>query len=481
MDKINQRIATELSVGVDQVAAAVEMLGEGATVPFIARYRKERTGGLDDTQLRRLEERLGYLRELEDRRRTVVKSIEEQGKMTPALLASIMDAAAKVDLEDPYAPQAEAAHRRRSRARLASSRCSMRYSPIRRSFPKRLLRPTSMRRSVADAKAALDGARAILIERAGERAALVGALRRPGRRRLPAVAKGKEAGRQVLRLLSFSQKIKDLPSHRALALLRGRNEDILELTLDAPPVATGTLHPAESRIRSALGIADRGRPADVWLADGARLAWRGRIAVSLTIDLMTRLKERADTDAITVFSRNLKDLLLAAPAGPRTAMGLDPGIRTGVKVAVVDATGKVVDTATVYPHEPRRDWQGALATLGALVIRHKVEIIAIGNGTASRETDKLAAELIAKLQGPKPAKVMVSEAGASVYSASELAAAEFPDLDVSLRGAVSIVRRLQDPLAELVKIEPKAIGVGPPARRRPGGLRARSMPWWRTA
>ena len=466
MDKINQRIATELSVRVEQVTSAVELLGEGATVPFIARYRKERTGGLDDTQLRKLEERLGYLRELEDRRRTVLKSIEDQGKMTPALLASLMGAETKVDLEDIYAPYKP---KRRTKAQIA------REAGLEPLLDTLLANPSlvpeqaaatyvNAEKGVADTKAALDGARAILIERAGERAALVGSLREwlwDVGVLTSTVAKGKEAaGAKFSDYFDFSQKIKELPSHRALALLRGRNEGILDLALDAPPVAAGSLHPAESRIRSALGIADRGRPADAWLGDGARLAWRGRIAVSLTIDLMTRLKERADTDAITVFSRNLKDLLLAAPAGPRAAMGLDPGIRTGVKVAVVDATGKVLDTATVYPHEPRRDWQGALATLGALVVRHKVEIIAIGNGTASRETDKLAAELIAKLPASKPSKVMVSEAGASVYSASELAAVEFPDLDVSLRGAVSIARRLQDPLAELVKIDPKAIGVG---------------------
>ena len=466
MDKINQRIASELNVRVEQVSAAVELLGEGATVPFIARYRKERTGGLDDTQLRKLDERLGYLRELEDRRRTVLKSIEEQGKMTPALLASITGAKTKVDLEDLYAPYKP---KRRSKAQIA------REAGLEPLLDALLANPSlvpeqaaatyvSAEKGVADTKAALDGARAILIERAGERAALIGALREwlwDVGLVTSTVAKGKEAaGAKFSDYFEFSQKIKDLPSHRALALLRGRNEGILDLALDAPPVAAGSLHPAEMRIRSALGISDRGRPADAWLCDGARLAWRGRIAVSLTIDLMTRLKERSDTDAITVFSRNLKDLLLAAPAGPRATMGLDPGIRTGVKVAVVDATGKVLDTATVYPHEPRRDWQGALATLGALVVRHKVEIIAIGNGTASRETDKLAAELIAKLPDAKPSKVMVSEAGASVYSASELAAAEFPDLDVSLRGAVSIARRLQDPLAELVKIDPKAIGVG---------------------
>jgi protein Tex len=465
MDKISQRIAAELSVGVDQVAAAVGLLGEGASVPFIARYRKERTGGLDDTQLRKLEERLGYLRELEDRRAAVVKSIGDQDKMTPALLASIMAAGTKVELEDLYAPYKP---KRRTKAQVA------REAGLEPLLDALLANPALVpeqaaagyvdaAKGVADAKAALDGARAILIERAGEHAQLVGSLREwlwDAGLLTSAVVKGKEtAGAKFSDYFDFSQKIKDLPSHRALALLRGRNEGILDLTLDLP-LAAGAPHPAEGRIRSMLGIIDKGRAADKWLGDGVRLAWRGRIAVSLTVALMTRLKDRADSEAITVFSRNLKDLLLAAPAGPRATMGLDPGIRTGVKVAVVDATGKVLDTATVYPHEPRRDWQGALATLGALAIRHKVQIIAIGNGTAARETDKLAADLIDKLPAPKLTKVMVSEAGASVYSASELAAAEFPDLDVSLRGAVSIARRLQDPLAELVKIDPKAIGVG---------------------
>jgi uncharacterized protein len=466
MDKINQRIAAELSVGVEQVSAAVGLLGEGASVPFIARYRKERTGGLDDTQLRKLEDRLGYLRELEDRRAAVIKSIGDQDKMTPALLSSIMGAGTKVELEDLYAPYKQ---KRRTKAQIA------REAGLEPLLDALLANPSLVpeqaaasyidaAKGVADAKAALDGARAILIERAGEHAQLVGSLREwlwDAGLLTSTVIKGKEAaGAKFSDYFDFSQKIKDMPSHRALALLRGRNEDILDLTLDLTPAAPGAPHPAEGRIRSMLGIVDKGRPADKWLGDGVRLAWRGRIAVSLTIDLMTRLKERADGEAITVFSRNLKDLLLAAPAGPRATMGLDPGIRTGVKVAVVDATGKLLDTATVYPHEPRRDWQGALATLGALAIKHKVQIIAIGNGTAGRETDKLAGELIEKIPGAKPMKVMVSEAGASVYSASELAAAEFPDLDVSLRGAVSIARRLQDPLAELVKIDPKAIGVG---------------------
>lgn len=465
MDAINARIASELNVQITQVAAAVALLGEGATVPFIARYRKEKTGGLDDTQLRKLEERLGYLRELEDRRGTVVKSITEQGKMTPELQRAIAGADSKVELEDLYAPYKP---KRRTKAQIA------REAGLEPLADALLANPTldpnaqaetyiNAEKGVADTKAALDGARAILIERIGENAKLVGDLREwlwSSGAIISKVLKGKETeGAKFSDYFDFAQPIRDMPSHRALALLRGRNEGFLDLDLDVES-EEGRPHPAELKIMSATGIADRSRPADRWLTDTARLAWKTKLHVSLAIDLMVRLKERSDTAAIDVFKANLKDLLLAAPAGARVTMGLDPGIRTGVKVAVVDATGKVLDTATVYPHEPRNDWHGALATLGALSLRHKVELIAIGNGTASRETDKLAGELIKKLPEARLTKVMVSEAGASVYSASELAANEFPDLDVSLRGAVSIARRLQDPLAELVKIEPKAIGVG---------------------
>ncbi len=463
--KINQRIASELGVRVEQVAATVEMLGEGATVPFIARYRKEKTGGLDDTQLRKLEERLGYLRELEDRRASVLKAIDEQGKLTLDLARQIAGAENKVDLEDLYAPYKL---KRRTKAQIA------REAGLEPLIDAILGNPAldpeaeaakfvNADKGVADAKAALDGARAIFIERIGENAELVGSLRQwkwDNGIVTSKVAKGKDAaGAKFSDYFDFSQKIKDLPSHRALALLRGRNEEFLELDLD---VATedGKPHPAEGKIRVAFGLQDRGRPADKWIGDGIRLAWKARLAVSLSVDLMTRLKEIADKEAISVFSKNIKDLMLAAPAGARATMGVDPGIRTGCKIAVVDQTGKVLDTATVYPHEPRNDWNGALATMGALALKHKVDLVAIGNGTASRETDKLVAELIKKLPQAKMTKVMVSEAGASVYSASELAAKEFPALDVSLRGAVSIARRLQDPLAELVKIEPKAIGVG---------------------
>lgn len=465
MDRINQQIAAELNVGVNQVAAAVELMGEGATVPFIARYRKEKTGGLDDIQLRKLEERLGYLRELEDRRATVLKSIEEQGKLTPELNRAISGAATKVELEDLYAPYKP---KRRTKAQIAKEAGLEPLGDTLLANP--ALDPEAEAqkfidagKGVADAKAALEGARHILIERISEHASLVGALREwqwgEGKIKSKVVAGKAEEGAKFSDYFDFKGSIKDMPSHRVLALLRGRNEGVLDFDLDVESEGQ-PVHPAELKIRHAFNIADRGRPSDKWLGDTVRLAWKAKLAVSLHVDLVSRLKERADAEAISVFSKNLKDLLLAAPAGPRVTMGLDPGIRTGVKVAVVDTTGKLVDTATVYPHEPKRDWHGALATLGALCMRHKVELIAIGNGTASRETDKLAAELISKLPEAKLTKIMVSEAGASVYSASELAAQEFPDVDVSLRGAVSIARRLQDPLAELVKIEPKAIGVG---------------------
>ena len=465
MDKINQRIASELGVAVGQVAATVELLGEGATVPFIARYRKEKTGGLDDTQLRKLEERLGYLRELEDRRATVLKSIDEQGKMTPELARSINGAETKVELEDLYAPYRP---KRRTKAQIAREAGLEPLADALLSNPALVPDAEAGKfinadKGIADIKAALDGARHILIERMVEEPRLVGALREWewGEGVLASkVTKNKtEDGAKFADYFDFGQKVKDIPSHRALAMLRGRNEGVLDLDLDVPH-EEGKPHPAEAKIMVAFGIADRGRPADKWLAETAKLAWKARMASALDADLLARLKERADAEAISVFSKNLKDLLLAAPAGPRATMGLDPGFRSGVKVAVVDQTGKVVDTATIYPHEPKNDWRGALATLAALCIKHKVDLVSVGNGTASRETDKMVAELIAKMPDLRMTKVMVSEAGASVYSASELAAKEFPELDVTLRGAVSIARRLQDPLAELVKIEPKAIGVG---------------------
>ncbi|NOT69742.1 MAG: RNA-binding transcriptional accessory protein [Hyphomicrobium sp.] len=465
MSSINDRIAKELNVQTAQVTAAVDLLSEGATVPFIARYRKEKTGGLDDTQLRKLEERLGYLTELEDRRAAVLKSITEQGKLTPELQRALNAADSKVDLEDLYAPYKP---KRRTKAQIAREAGLEPLAGALHGNPalepsKEAVRFIDAEKGVADIKAALDGARSILIERIGENAKLVGDLRQwlwANGVITSKVRKGRQAdGAKFSDYFDFSQAIRDMPSHRALALLRGRNEDILDLELDAA-VETGQTHPAELKIMTASNIAARGRPADAFLVETAKFAWKTRLHSSLAADSFVRLKMEADKAAIDVFKSNLKDLLLAAPAGPRVTMGLDPGIRTGVKVAVVDQTGKVLDTSTVYPHEPRNDWNGSLATLGALCLKHKIDVIAIGNGTAGRETDKLAADLIKKMPDLKLSKVMVSEAGASIYSASELAAKEFPNLDVSLRGAVSIARRLQDPLAELVKIEPKAIGVG---------------------
>jgi protein Tex len=465
LDSISARIAKELNVQSSQVAAAVDLLGEGATVPFIARYRKEKTGGLDDTQLRKLEERLGYLTELEDRRATVLKSITEQGKLTPELQRTIQGAESKVELEDIYAPFKP---KRRTKAQIAREAGLEPLADALLSNPtldpsKEAEKYLSAEKGVGDIKAALDGARFILVERIGESAKLVGDLRQwlwATALITSKVRKGKQTdGAKFSDYFDFHQPVREIPSHRALALLRGRNEDFLDLDLDVE-VEPGRMHPAEMKIMSAFNIADRGRPADKWLIDTAKLAWKTRLQTSLASDLVVRLKEDADSAAIGVFKSNLKDLLLAAPAGPRVTMGLDPGIRTGVKVAVVDQTGKLLDTATVYPHEPRNDWNGALAALAGLCLKHKVDVIAIGNGTAGRETDKLAGDLMKKMPDLKLTKVMVSEAGASVYSASELGAQEFPNLDVSLRGAVSIARRLQDPLAELVKIEPKAIGVG---------------------
>jgi uncharacterized protein len=474
---IEQRIALELLAQPRQVIAAIELLDGGATVPFISRYRKEVTGGLDDTQLRTLEERLGYLRELEERRSAVLASIEEQGKLTPQLRHDIEHAEAKQRLEDLYLPYKQ---KRRTKAQIA------REAGIEPLADALLADPTlkpedaaapylNVDAGFADAKAVLDGARQILMERFAENAELVGSLREyvseHGVVRVE-VAEGKENDTEAAKFrdyFSYSEKLGNIPSHRALALFRGRNEEFLrvKLALDTDPEdgsRSAEPNPCERKIMVAAGIRDQGRAADKWLVDTARWTWSVKLALSMDLDLMGKLRERAEEEAIRVFAQNLKALLLAAPAGPRVTMGLDPGIRTGVKVAVVDATGKLLDTATVYPHEPRKDWDGSLHTLAKLVEKHGVQLIAIGNGTASRETDKLAGEVIKRVgsnaSAAKLTSIVVSEAGASVYSASELAAREFPELDVSLRGAVSIARRLQDPLAELVKIEPKAIGVG---------------------
>ncbi|MBK7014846.1 MAG: RNA-binding transcriptional accessory protein [Sulfuritalea sp.] len=471
--RIAQRIATELGVRPQQVAAAVQLLDEGATVPFISRYRKEVTDNLDDTQLRNLEDRLGYLRELEDRRAAILSSITEQGKLTPELAAAIIAADNKQGLEDLYLPYKQ---KRRTKAQIAREAGLKPLADALYADP--TLNPEAEaakyintqteppEKHVPDIKAALDGARQILMERFSEDAALLAKLRSYlGEHALLAstVVAGKETeGAKFRDWFDFREAVATIPSHRALALLRGRNEDILRLALKTepelrdPPEAS----PCVAMVAAHCGIRDQGRAADKWLLETARWAWMVKLSLHLETELMNQLRERAEEEAIRVFARNLRDLLLAAPAGPHTVIGLDPGIRTGVKLAVVDATGKLVDTATLYPHEPRRDWEGSLAALRHLAQKHGAGLIAIGNGTASRETDKLAGELMSRHPELKLRKITVSEAGASVYSASELAAQEFPDLDVSLRGAVSIARRLQDPLAELVKIEPKAIGVG---------------------
>lgn len=467
---IAARIAGEIGCKAEQVGATVQMLDEGSTVPFIARYRKEATGGLDDTQLRTLEERLVYLREMEVRRAAILKSVDEQGKLTDELAGQFRAADTKATLEDLYLPYKQ---KRRTKAQIAREAGLEPLADTLLGDPTRDPSATAAgyvdaEKGAADTKAALDGARHILTERFAENAALIGKLRDFAARNAVAqsrVIDGKQAeGTKFSDYFEYREKWADIPSHRALALFRGRNEGFLslDLAMDGDTESDGkALSQPEMMIAGAFEIADRGRPADKWLLECARWAWKVKIALHLDLDLMNTLREKAEEEAIKVFARNLKDLLLAAPAGHRATLGLDPGIRTGVKVAVVDATGKLIDTSTVYPFQPRNDVQGALATLKMLVAKHDVSLIAIGNGTASRETDRLAAELIKSLPGStKPTKVVVSEAGASVYSASALASREMPDVDVSLRGAASIARRLQDPLAELVKIEPKSIGVG---------------------
>ncbi len=467
---IEQRIAQELNAKQAQVIAAITLLDEGATVPFIARYRKEVTGGLDDTQLRTLAERLGYLRELEERRITVLKSIEEQGKMTESLKASILEADTKTRLEDLYLPYKP---KRRTKAQIAREAGLEPLADALFEDPSlapeteaaKYLNPAH---EIKDATAALDGARQILMERFAEDAELVGELRDyawdNGQLRSKLIDGKENEAAKFSDYFDKAEPIKNVPSHRALAMFRGRTEGFLNLTLELPgdEEATANRTPSigESMIAHRFGIKNEDRPADKWLQDTVRWTWRVKLAMHIDLELKKRLREQGELEAIKVFASNLKDLLLAAPAGPRATLGLDPGLRTGVKVAVVDNTGKVVDHATIYPHQPKNQWDRSIHTLAGLCKKHNVDLISIGNGTASRETDKLAAELIKLHKDLKMTKIMVSEAGASVYSASELAAREFPDLDVSIRGAVSIARRLQDPLAELVKIEPKAIGVG---------------------
>lgn len=492
--RINHQIASEMNVRPQQIAVSVALMDEGATVPFIARYRKEVTGGLDDTQLRNIEERLLYLRELEERRGAILKSIHDQGKLTDALVKAINAADTKQLLEDLYLPYKP---RRRTKAMIAREAG---LEPLARSLmtdPKldpqteaakyinieptayAALTPEQIKKSqageegtkpfVLDVKTALDGARDILAEEFSETAELLAKLRHhlwtQGIMNSKVIDGQEMAEEEKFRdYYAYSEPIRLVPSHRALALFRGRQLGVLQLKLSLEESQESLMpHPCELMIAKHVGIEQLDRPADKWLAEVCRWTWRVKNSLSLEMALFTQLREAAETEAIKVFARNLHELLLAAPAGPKVVMGIDPGIRTGCKVAVVDATGKLLETATIYPHEPRKDWDGSLAVLGALCVKHQISLIAIGNGTASRETDRLVKDLMKLVAGKTTLtlqKIVVSEAGASVYSASELAAQEFPDLDVSLRGAVSIARRLQDPLAELVKIEPKAIGVG---------------------
>lgn len=478
---VNARLAEELAVGEAQVAAAVRLLDEGATVPFIARYRKEVTGSLDDGQLRMLEDRLSYLRELDQRRNAILASIEEQGKLTDDLKDALLAADTKARVEDIYLPFKP---KRRTKAQIA------REAGLEPLADRLLSDPTVVPEEVAseflndeveDISKALEGARHILVERAAEDAELVGRIREKfwaeGTLRTAPWSDevAKSAAAQKFRdYFDYSESLEDMPSHRVLAVMRGEKEEALSLKLEGGDEAA-----YQHMIAHALGIdLTAGTPATPWLAAAAGWAWRTRLVVGASVDARIKLRQRAEDDAVAVFAKNLKDLLLAAPAGNRTTLGLDPGFRTGVKVAVVDSTGKVVDTCAVFPHQPQNKWDAAKAALGALVARHGVELIAIGNGTASRETDSLATELIADIRATgatPPAKAMVSEAGASVYSASAYAAHELPDLDVTLRGAVSIARRLQDPLAELVKIEPKSIGVGQYQHDVTPGTLARSL------
>ncbi|KTR05786.1 transcription accessory protein [Aureimonas ureilytica] len=462
---IDSLIAAEIGAREAQVAAAVALLDGGATVPFVARYRKEATGGLDDAQLRTLEVRLTYLRELESRRETVLRSIREQGKLTDALSRQIEGATTRATLEDLYLPFRP---KRRTRADAAREKG---LGPLAetlltdRSADPEALAKRFLGDQVADTKAALEGARDIVAETMAETPALVGAIRTHlvAKARIRAkVQKGKEeAGAKFSDYFDHEEKWATAPSHRVLALLRAEKEGVISLDIEVDADDASPVKPVEAMIARQFGVKTQGgTPAERWLMDVARWAWRQKIHGSLSNEMMATMKEGADAEAIRVFSRNLKDILLAAPAGPKATMGLDPGIRTGVKVAVVDGTGRLVDTATVYPFQPRNDVAGAMMVLAGLIEKHKVELVAIGNGTASRETEKLAADVIAKLPGAKPTKVVVSEAGASVYSASEIASRELPGVDVSLRGAASIARRLQDPLAEIVKVDPKAIGVG---------------------
>ncbi|CAG9295525.1 Tex family protein [Celerinatantimonas diazotrophica] len=460
---IDQQIAAELGVKAHQVSATVKLLDEGATVPFIARYRKEATGGLDDTQLRELFSRLGYLRELHERRSTILESIEKQDKLTDTLRSQIMAVATKTELEDLYLPYKP---KRRTKGQIAREAGIEPLADTLLADPSQdpnVLSQTYLNSEAgfADEKAVLDGARAILMERFAEDAGLIGKLRQRLNDESLIVAKvipGQEQNGQKFRdYFDYQEPLKQVPSHRALAILRGRNDGILQVSLQWPDEE---YDPALAIIRDHHHIKDQGRLADSWLQSVVQWTWRVKLSLSLENELLGTLREKAEMDAIVVFAENLKDLLMAAPAGARVTLALDPGLRTGVKVAVIDSTGKVLETTAIYPHPPQKRWDESLMTLKNLCQRHQVSLVSIGNGTASRETDKLVSELEHHYPELKLQRVVVSEAGASVYSASELAASELPELDVSLRGAVSIGRRLQDPLAELVKIDPKSIGVG---------------------
>ncbi|RAS27758.1 MULTISPECIES: Tex family protein [unclassified Pseudomonas] len=466
MDSINSRIAEELGVRPQQVEAAVGLLDEGSTVPFIARYRKEVTGSLDDTQLRHLEERLRYLRELDERRASILSSIEEQGKLTPELAREIKLADTKTRLEDLYLPYKQ---KRRTKGQIAleaglGELADGLFNDPNLAPETEAARFVDAEKGVADVKAALEGAKYILMERFAEDAALLDKLRNFLKQEAVlsarVVAGKEEEGAKFRDYFAHDELLRTAPSHRALAIFRGRNEGVLSASLKVGEELPGTLHPCELMIGNHVGIENRSRPADKWLGEVVRWTWKVKLYTHLETDLFGELRDNAEGEAINVFAHNLHDLLLAAPAGPRATLGFDPGLRTGCKIAVVDATGKLLDHTTVYPHAPKNDWDRTISIMAALCAKHSVELIAIGNGTASRESDKLVAELVKKYPALKITKIMVSEAGASVYSASELAAREFPDLDVSIRGAVSIARRLQDPLAELVKIDPKSIGVG---------------------
>ena len=468
MDSIASRIAAELTVRPEQVAATVALLDEGASVPFISRYRKEVTGSLDDTQLRYLEERLRYLRELEERRGSILASIDEQGKLTPELERDIRQAETKTTLEDLYLPYKP---KRRTRGQIA---LEAGLGPLADQLygnpeldPQQLATDfVDVDKGVADIKAALDGAKYILMERFSEDARLLErlrqALRQDGRVVSRLVTGKEQEGAKFRDYFEYDEPLRKVPSHRALAILRGRNEGILSIALELgePDAPATAMHPCEGLIAESADIRNQGRAADSWLQEVVRWTWRVKLLGHMETELLGELREAAEDEAIRVFASNLKDLLLSAPAGPRVTLAMDPGLRTGVKLAVVDGTGKLLDTATIFPHAPRNQWDQSLAVLAALCRKHQVNLIAIGNGTASRESDKLAGDLLKLCPELKMQKITVSEAGASVYSASELAAKEFPDLDVTYRGAVSIGRRLQDPLAELVKIAPKAIGVG---------------------